>query len=120
MCAQSPTWRALVSSGSEEEMAVLRPTLAKLNGTFTYFTRAFLTFDTVRRVGRRLFTGWCSPHSMAAHGQFIHATCTPISAPRLGLAGGMERIGRSSIFLAVCHEPTGEIVGVVDLSEQVT
>ena len=42
---------------SEEEMTVLKPTLAKLNGAFTGFTRAYLSFDTTRRIGPRLQSG---------------------------------------------------------------
>ena len=36
---------------------MLKPTLGKLNGIFTSFTRAFLTWDTTRRVGKRLLSG---------------------------------------------------------------
>ena len=73
---------------SEEELTIITPTLEKLNGVFTRFSRAVLSFDTARRVGGRL------------------------------QSGGVRRAPGETLLLAVRSSPDRRVLGVVELSEQ--
>lgn len=75
---------------SEEEMELMRPTLAQLNGIFSRLTRSVLLFEAGRRLARRL----------------------PL--------GGTERGDSpdGALMLALQHRDSGEIVAVAELSEQ--